>query len=46
MFSSSSGIGFELARQFLARRNTVLITGRDQTKLDAAKIDLPGIHTF
>ena len=42
----SSGMGLELARQLLAGRNTVIITGRDQGKLDRAKRDLPGIHTF
>ena len=42
----ASGIGFELARQLLARGNTVLVTGRDQEKLDAARQALPGLHTF
>ena len=44
----SSGIGLEMARQLLAgeRGNTVLITGRDQGKLDAAKAAMPGVHTF
>lgn len=30
----SSGIGLELARQLLARGNTVIVTGRDQARLD------------
>lgn len=42
----TSGIGLELARQLLARNNTVLITGRDQEKLDDAKRALPGVHSF
>ena len=42
----SSGIGLELARQLLPRGNTVLVTGRDQKKLDAARQALPGLHTF
>ena len=42
----TSGIGFEMATQLIARRNTVLLTGRDQRKLEEAKSALPGIHTF
>jgi uncharacterized oxidoreductase len=42
----TSGIGFEMAKQLIARRNTVLITGRDQQKLEEAKSTLPGVHTF
>ena len=42
----TSGIGFELARRLLARRNAVIITGRDQQKLGEAKSKLPGIHTL
>ena len=42
----SSGMGLELAKLLLERRNTVIITGRDQAKLDRAKQDLPGVHTF
>ena len=37
----TSGIGLELARQLLARGNTVIVPGRDQEKLDAAKRTLP-----
>ncbi len=40
----ASGIGFELARQLLEHRNTVIITGRDQARLDAAKGKLPGVR--
>ncbi len=42
----TSGIGLELARQLLARGNTVLVTGRDQNRLDAAAQALPGLHSF
>lgn len=42
----TSGIGLELARQLLQRKNTVLITGRDQARLDAAARALPGLHTL
>jgi uncharacterized oxidoreductase len=43
---ATSGIGKELARQLLARRNTVIVTGRDPAKLEAIERELPGIHTF
>lgn len=42
----TSGIGLEMARQLIARRNTVLITGRDQRKLEEVKASLPGVHVF
>jgi uncharacterized oxidoreductase len=42
----TSGIGLELARQLLERDNTVIVTGRDQEKLAAAKRALPGVQTF
>jgi uncharacterized oxidoreductase len=42
----TSGIGLELARQLHERDNTVIVTGRDQGKLDAAKRAFPGLHTF
>lgn len=42
----TSGIGLELAKQLHQRGNTVIVTGRDQEKLDAAKRALPGVHTF
>ena len=38
----SSGIGFEMARQFLDRGNRVIITGRDEKKLHDAKQQLEG----
>jgi uncharacterized oxidoreductase len=40
----TSGIGFELARQLLPRGNTILVTGREPEKLNAAARALPGIH--
>ena len=42
----ATGIGFELAKQFIARNNTVIICGRRQAKLDEAKKTLPGLITF
>lgn len=42
----SSGIGYELAGQLIQLGNTVIITGRDQSRLDAAKKKLPQVHTI
>ena len=42
----TSGMGFELAKQLLERRNVVIISGRNQEKLDSAKRELRGVHTF
>lgn len=42
----ASGIGLELARQLLARDNTVIITGRSQARLDAARAQLPQLHAM
>lgn len=42
----TSGIGFELARQLLRKGNTVIVTGRDQARLDLARRTLPDIHVF
>jgi uncharacterized oxidoreductase len=42
----TSGIGFELAKRLIARRNTVIITGRDRQKLEETKAALPGVHTL
>lgn len=42
----TSGIGLELAWQLLQRNNTVIVTGRDREKLDAAQRMFPSIHTF
>ena len=40
----TSGIGFELARQ-LSPANTVIITGRDEGRLAAARSKLGNVHT-
>ena len=42
----TSGIGFELVKQLSALGNTILVTGRDQAKLDKTKKEFPQIHTF
>jgi len=42
----TSGIGLELARRLLERDNTVIVTGRDQERLEATTRLLPGVHTF
>lgn len=42
----TSGIGLEFARQLLKRGNTVIVTGRDQDRLEAIGRASPGIHTF
>ncbi|MEJ1962088.1 MAG: SDR family NAD(P)-dependent oxidoreductase [Gammaproteobacteria bacterium] len=42
----TSGIGLELASAFHLRGNTVILTGRDQNRLDAVRQALPGVHTF
>ncbi|MGA2880997.1 MAG: SDR family NAD(P)-dependent oxidoreductase [Bryobacteraceae bacterium] len=42
----TSGIGFELATQFVHLGNTVIITGRDPVKLVAAQKKLPEVHTL
>jgi uncharacterized oxidoreductase len=42
----TSGLGYQFASKLHALGNTVLITGRDQTKLDATTQKLPGIHAF
>ena len=42
----TSGIGLELAKQFLALDNTVIITGRDQSRLAEAKKKLPRAHAI
>jgi uncharacterized oxidoreductase len=42
----TSGIGLELAKRLVALGNTVIITGRSQGKLDAAKDKLPSVHAI
>jgi len=41
----SSGIGFALAQEFLKNNNSVIICGRNETKLAQAKQKLPALHT-
>src|SRR5260370_24905168 len=42
----ASGIGYELTKHITDLGNTMLITGRDQAKMDRAKAAFPKIHTF
>ena len=42
----SSGIGFEMAKQLLALGNTVIVTGRDMTKLELTKRELPAVYVY
>jgi uncharacterized oxidoreductase len=42
----TSGIGLELAKQLHQRGNKVIVTGRDQAKLDAVERALPGVRTL
>lgn len=40
----TSGIGLKLATSFLRLQNTVIVTGRNKQKLDAALATYPGLH--
>lgn len=42
----TSGIGLEFAVQLLKRNNTVIITGRNQHKIEEAQNKLPEAHIF
>ena len=42
----ASGIGFEMAKQFLKLGNTVIITGRNKEKLAKAHQQLPALKTI
>ena len=42
----TSGIGLALAKQLHERINAVIVTGRNQERLDAARRMLPVVHTF
>jgi uncharacterized oxidoreductase len=42
----TSGIGFELAKQLVARGNVVIITGRDEERLQKAKRAISGLNTI
>lgn len=42
----SSGVGLELARQFVQQKNTVIICGRSEQKLADAVRQIPGLITY
>lgn len=42
----TSGLGLEFTRHLLALNNTVIVTGRNQTRLDEIKKRFPDVHTF
>lgn len=42
----SSGIGLELAKQLVRLKNTIIITGRNQTKLDQVVKAHPEFHAY
>jgi uncharacterized oxidoreductase len=42
----SSGIGLALAKKFLDNHNTVIITGRNLSKLEKVKTEIPKINIF
>lgn len=42
----TSGIGLELAARLLALGNTVIVTGRSQSGIDAARKKLAGLHAI
>jgi uncharacterized oxidoreductase len=46
MTGGTSGIGLELATRLVALDNTVIVTGRSRSKLDAAREKLSTIHAI
>lgn len=42
----AGGIGLEMVRQLHAKGNTLIITGRDQAKLETAKSRFPGLQVI
>ncbi|TKC62399.1 SDR family NAD(P)-dependent oxidoreductase [Pedobacter hiemivivus] len=42
----TSGFGLELTKRFIALGNQVIITGRNQAKLDEVKKQIPQVHTI
>lgn len=42
----SSGIGLEMAKQLLALGNTVIVTGRNEEKMNQAKAKYPQLYTY
>jgi uncharacterized oxidoreductase len=42
----TSGIGLELAKELSKHKNVVIITGRDDERLERTKKQVPGLHTI
>ena len=42
----ATGIGYAMAKYFLARENTVVVCGRRENRLAQAAAELPGLHTL
>ena len=42
----SAGIGLALAKEFVALGNKVIVTGRNASKLAAARTEVPGLATI
>jgi Short-chain dehydrogenase involved in D-alanine esterification of lipoteichoic acid and wall teichoic acid (D-alanine transfer protein) len=42
----TSGIGLEMAKQLISLGNTVIVTGRDSSKLELTKKELPSVHIY
>jgi len=42
----ASGIGYEMAKEFIKNKNTVIITGRNEQKLQKVKKELSGVITI
>ena len=42
----TSGIGLEMAKQLISLGNTVIVTGRDISKLKLTKKELPSVHIY
>ena len=42
----SSGIGYELTKQFYQLGNKLIITGRNEDRLNKVKLEFPEIHVF
>ncbi|MDG5786142.1 SDR family NAD(P)-dependent oxidoreductase [Evansella sp. AB-P1] len=42
----ASGIGFALAKKLVKQKNTVIVVGRDEKKLHAAKAEIPQLITL
>jgi uncharacterized oxidoreductase len=42
----TSGFGYEFASRLIELGNTVIVTGRNQAKLDQTKKNLPNVHIF